>query len=122
MAYIPFDATKPTTAQTRQAAITSILQNFLAARDSLIMGEFPGFNYSVSGGTADQPAIMYWTDGTECVKASLTWGNSGGTDGNPTVIVYAYAPTGGTGGTFVTIKTVTYAYDDNGNLTNTTWS
>lgn len=120
MSYTAFDGTKPTTAQTRQAAITSILQNLLAVRDMTILGDAPGFDFSVSGGTAAQPAIMYRKLGTEWIRASITWGSSGGSDGNPTVIVYSYSPDSGSN--WNTIKTVTYAYDSDGNVTSSTWS
>lgn len=120
MAYVAFDSTKPTTAQTRQAAITSILQNGLALRDMLIMSDAPGFDYSVSGGTAAQPAIVYRKKSTEWLRGSITWGSSGGSDGNPTVIVYAYSADSGS--TWDTIKTVTYAYDASGNVITSTWS
>lgn len=120
MAYVPYDSTKPTTAQTRQAAIDSIRANQMADRDANIIGAFKGFNYSVSGGTAEQPAITYRKNGTEWLRATLTWGTTGGENGNVTVAVYAYSAN--SGGAWDTIGTCTIAYDANGNVTTTTWS
>ena len=120
MAYVPFDSSKPTTAQTRQAAIDSIRANEMAGRDANIIGVFKGFNYSVSGGTAAQPAITYRKNGAEWLRATLTWGTTGGENGNVTVAVYAYSAN--SGGAWDTIGTCTIAYDADGNVTTTTWS
>lgn len=120
MTYTAFDLSKPTTAQTRQAAITSILQNGLALRDACVIAQFPGFDYSVSGGTAAQPAIMYFKKSAEWIKAALTWGSSGGSDGNVTVAVWSYSADSGS--SYSTIGTATYTYDTDGNLTAVAWT
>jgi hypothetical protein len=120
MAYTPFDSTKPTTSQTRQAAIDSIHANEMANRDMAIIGDAKGWDYSVSGGTAEQPAITYRKNGAEWLRATLTWGTTGGEAGNVTVATYAYSSN--SGGAWDTIGTLTFTYDANGNLTSTTWS
>ena len=120
MAYVPFNSAVPTTAQTRQAAIDSIRANEMAVRDQAIMAAAKGWNYSVSGGTAEQPAITYRKNGTEWLRATLTWGTTGGENGNVTVAVYAYSSN--SGGAWDTIGTCTIAFDASGNVVTTTWS
>jgi hypothetical protein len=121
MTYTAFDPAKPTTASgTRQANVDGTRTNLMAVRDACIVGDFKGFNYSVSGGTAEQPAITYRKNGTEWLRATLTWGTSGGENGNVTVAVYAYSSDSGSN--WSTIGTLTIAYDSNGNVTSTTWS
>jgi hypothetical protein len=55
-ACIPFDATKPTTAQTRQAAVDSARNNFAAVVDAMVgFGVVPGWTYSqTSGGSTGE--------------------------------------------------------------------
>ena len=127
MSYDALDVTKPTTAQTRQALVDSSRTNIAAMRDALVAtGILQGFNYSVSGGTADQPAILYYKRSTEWVKVVLTWGTTGGEDGNVTVMAFYYSSNSGgawdnmadAAGKYI----CTIAYDANGNVTTTTWS
>lgn len=120
MTYQAFDGTKPTTAQTRQAAITSILENGLALRDATVLMAFKGWNYSASGGTAAQPQYVYLKSGSEWLRSTLTWGTTGGADGNVTVAVHEYSANGGS--SYSTIGTETMTYDSDGNITATTWS
>jgi hypothetical protein len=120
MAYVPFNSAVPTVSQTRQAAVDAMRTNQMADRDANIIGAFKGFNYSVSGGTAEEPAITYRKNGAEWLRATLTWGTSGGELGNVTVAVYAYSAN--SGGAWDTIGTCTISYDANGNVTQTVWS
>lgn len=122
MAYTPFDPTKPDAAtQNGTQFAASARTNMAALRDACILGGgFPGFNLAVSGGTADQPALLTYSSGTERVKAALTWGTTGGEAGNVTVAVYSYSSN--SGGSYDTIKTKTVTYDGSGYVTATTWS
>lgn len=120
MFYTQFDPTKPTTAQTRQAAITSILNNNNAARDIGVVSVAPGFNYSRAGGTALQPAQEFFKKSAEWFKLDLTWGTTGGASGNVTVTTYSYSSD--SGATYVSMGTETRTYDASANLTATTWS
>lgn len=126
MAYTPIDISKPTTAQTRQAAIDDIRTNVVALRDAAAAsGLLQGFNYSVSGGTAEQPAQIFQKRGAEWVRIDLTWGASGGAAGNVTKTAYyyssnsggAYDPMADLYGNYV----ATMAYDASGNLLTITW-
>jgi hypothetical protein len=122
MAYTLFDPTTPdATTQTLTQMGQSERNNLKAVRDACIMGGgFYGFNLAVSGGTADQPALLTYTKGTEKIKAALTWGTTGGEAGSVTVAVYSYSSD--SGNTWATIGTKTITYDANANVTATTWS
>lgn len=122
MAYTAFDSTKPdATEQTLTQMGQSERDNFLAIRDAVIMGGgFYGWNMAAAGGTASQPATLTYSKSTERVRATLTWGTSGGEAGSVTQAVYAYSSNSGTD--YDTIGTKTITYDGNGNVTATTWS
>jgi hypothetical protein len=80
-----------------------------------------------SGGTAEEPAQIIYeksrTGDREAVRLTVTWGTTGGEDGSPTTIVYAYAPDYPTlAGGWDTIGTATMTYDANGNMTDLQWS
>ena len=122
MPYTAFDSTKPdATAQTLTEMGQSERNNFLAIRDAVIMGGgFYGWNLAVAGGTASQPATLTYSSGTERVRASLTWGTTGGEAGSVTVAVYAYSSNSGTD--YDTIGTKTVTYDVDGNVTSTSWA
>lgn len=130
MAYEYLQPTKPTTAgsptPTRQASIDATRQNIVALRDILVaLGVVQGFDYSVSGGTAEEPAELYFKKGVEWIKVVLTWGTTGGEDGNVTKAAYYYSSNSGgaydamvdDGGEYV----LTLTYDSNGNCTGTSW-
>ena len=94
-----------TAAATAEAAAASPLAN-IAALD--------GWDMTPSGGTADEPALLTYTQDGVTVEAALTWGATGGEDGNVTEIVYTSAG--------ATSRTQTLAYDVDGNVTSITWS
>ena len=121
MAYTALDATKPAASQTGTQAIDSSRYNIMALRDALIAnGVVQGFNYSWSGGTADQPTYMIWSRSTERVRLTLTWSSS-----KVTKIAYEYSSNSGSSydpmadasGYYVE----TYTYDGSGYLTSTSW-
>lgn len=121
MAYTAFDATKPDAATQNGTQFAQAIRNNQAAmRDAIVTGSMPGFNYSVSGGTPEQPAIIYYKKGADWVRITLTWGTTGGADGNVTVAVLASSAN--SGGVYDTIGTQTMTYDLNGNVTATNWS
>ncbi len=127
MAYTPYDVAVPTTAQTRQAAIDSIRTDLAALRDALAAtGIVQGFNYSVSGGTADQPAQLFYKRGVEWIRVDVTWGTTGGEDGNPTVMAFYYSPNSGVSSYGMADAagkyTVTISYDTDANVTGAVWS
>ena len=122
MAYTPFDPTKPdASTQNGTAFAGSARDNLKAIRDAAIMGGGSyGWNMALSGGTASQPAVLTYSKSTERVRASLTWGTTGGEDGNVTVALYEYSSNSGS--SYDTIGTKTVTYDASANVTATTWS
>lgn len=128
MAYPPFDATKPdATTQTLTAMGQSERDNIKALRDALAAtgGVVQGFNFSKSGGTASQPAQLFWKRGAEWIRVDLTWGTTGGGDGNVIKAVYyyssnsggAYDPMADLSGNYV----ATRSFDAGGDIDTITW-
>ena len=121
MAYTQFNPATPDAAtQNISQFAASVRANLAAIRDIAALGAAPGWNYSWSGGTAEKPSIMLWSKGTERLRATCTWGTTGGAADNLTVAVFAYSANSGT--TYDTIGTQTIAYDTAANVTSTTWS
>lgn len=122
MAYPTFDATKPTwVGQTGVELAQNVRDNVQAIRDACVLGGgFPGWNCTPSGGTAPEYAVLTYANGVERVKVELTWGTTGGEDGNPTVAAYSYSADSGS--TYSAIGTKTITYDADGYVTATNWS
>jgi hypothetical protein len=120
MAYTAFDPANPAGTQNGTAVPDSARNNGKAVRDAVLMGAMDGFVFSVSGGTAAQPATMFWKNGVIWMRATITWGAGTGTDGNPTTIVWELSVN--SGGVYDTIDTQTFTWDTSGNLTATTGS
>lgn len=117
MVYQPFVPDKPVIADNGDIVINNTRENLMALRDAIVAGALKGWNMSKTG--AAEPTEILYAKGTEEVRLTITWGTTGGADGNPTVIVYAYSPAASA---FDTIGTLTLAYDSSGNLTTETWS
>jgi hypothetical protein len=99
----------------------------MALRDAIVAGALVDWWMTPSGGTAEEPAQIIYeksrTGDREAVRLTVTWGTTGGEDGSPTTIVYAYAPDYPTlAGGWDTIGTATMTYDANGNMTDLQWS
>jgi hypothetical protein len=126
VAYTPIDITKPTTAQTRQAGIDAIRSNTAGLLDLLVIaGEVPGYDESYSGGTAAQPAVYYWKNGSTWLRVDTTWGTTGGAANKPTKEAYYISIDAGANWdplTSIDGKYVaTTTYDTLGFWLNTTW-
>lgn len=121
MAYTGLDLTKPDgAAQHGAEVLQSVRDNQRALRDMIVAGFAAGWAMSLSGGTAGQPAQVLKSAGTERLRATLTWGSTGGAAGNVTQAVYAYSANGG--GSYDTVGTLSISYDTAGLVTGTTWS
>lgn len=116
MAYGSFDPTKPASGDTGTSVPGEACTNDKALRDAILMGQVQGFTLSVSGGTAQQPAQIFWKNGSIWLRASLTWGTSGGQNYNLTAIAWDLSVNGGT--SYDSVGTgETLSYDSSGNLT-----
>lgn len=120
MSYIQYDQTKPDGTGNGSATLQHMRENMTAMRDMVLLGAAPGWAYAPSGGTAEQPATMTFSKGVERLRAVLTWGTTGGSDGNATAVALSYSSNSGT--SYVAIGTQTINYDSAGNVTSTTWS
>lgn len=137
MAYTDFDPAAPDpSADSPGTCFDETLANLLAMRDAIIGGSgfFPGWNLAAydSGDNTppstdpEEPAYIVWSKGTERIKAALTWGTTGATDGLVTRIVVSYSADSGS--TYDVVKggaTNGYCdmtYDASGNLTSLAWS
>jgi len=125
MAYDPFTDGKPVATDTGLQAIDYMRENLMALRDAVTAGAMPGWNYAPSGGTNDEPAQIVYSKGTERVRGSLTWGTTGGEDGNVTKVVWEYSSNSGTlyeamddaSGNYVE----NIAYNTDGTIASITW-
>jgi hypothetical protein len=123
MVYVPFVSDKPVIADNGDVVINNTRQNLMAVRDGLVAGAMKGWNMSLTGGNQEEPATILYSNNsnTEAVRLTITWGTTGGEDGQPTVIVYAYS-SDDFGAVNETIGTCTFGYNANGTLITTTWS
>jgi hypothetical protein len=122
MVYVPFVSDKPVIADNGDVVINNTRQNLMALRDGLVAGALVGWDLTVTvgGGTAEEPDEIIYKNGTEWIRLDLTWGTTGGDDGQVTVCVYAYSAN--SGGLYDTIGTLTNTYNGNGTLTASVWS
>ena len=122
MAYGAFDKTKPAGTDLASAFPGNINTNEVALRDMAAMGQAAGYDYSVSGGTAEEPATLFFKQGTggsaHWLRATLSWSS-----GRITQIVWDKSINGGTDYTTApggSICTQVFSYDGSGNLTTAT--
>lgn len=133
-AFTAYDQTKPTTAQTRQAAIDAIRNDLFALAAVCVMtGAMPGWAYTnsvtrglASPGTADKPNILFFTQGTGGTTQWIKWVMTyDGTTGAVTKVAMYYSSDNE--GTYANLvdssgNYVFHAsYDASGNCTATTW-
>lgn len=120
MPYVPFNQALPDGTASGAATLEDIRENQAALRDMILTGFAPGWNMTPSGGTAEQPGQILLSKGTERLRSVLTWGTTGGADGNVTQIVASYSSNSGS--SYDSIGTFTLTYDSNSNVTSGTWS
>lgn len=128
MVYTPYVNNKPDIADAGQDVIDDSRENLEALRDAIMMGKIFDWDMTVTagGGSASEPDEIAWRyqgTGDLEVRATITWGTAGGSDGNPVTIVYAFTGnrTAGTP-TYDTIGTLTNTYDVNGEITSNSWT
>ena len=117
MAYVPFVDSKPVATDTGLDVIDDIRENLMAMRDAVVIGMMAGWSYAptVGTGSASQPQYYIYSKGTERLRATVTWGTSGGANGNPTQVVWEYSSNSGS--TYDSIDTRSITYDADGNVT-----
>jgi hypothetical protein len=110
MPYNPFVATNPAISQTRQNIVDTSRVNLVALRDGVIIGRINGWTLSVSGGTAEEPSIRLWSNGTERLRGTYTY-----SAGFVTQVVWEYSSNSGS--SYDAIATETCTYDGSNNAT-----
>lgn len=94
--------------------------NDAALLDAVMVGQAPGFAMTPAGGSASEPATLTWGSGAYRVRASITWGTSGGENGMPKAIAWESSINSGTTWDTPAIASQTATFDANGNITATT--
>lgn len=121
MAYSAFQASKPSGADTGPTVVSDANRNDKACRDAIVALMFDDFEFSITAGTGStrRPQYMFWKNGTggsaPWIRATITWGTTGGEEYNPTGIVWDYSADGGSA--YDTIATQALTFDANGDLT-----
>ncbi|MEM1189950.1 MAG: hypothetical protein AAGI72_15565 [Pseudomonadota bacterium] len=111
---MPYDAfvdAAPVASDTGNDFADTTRENLMALRDAVVMGLMKGWTYAPVGGTAAQPAQFLYSKGLERIRGTVTWGTSGGADGNVTQIVWAYSADSGSSYDTITTESVTYDAD-----------
>jgi len=120
MVYTSFTEGKPDIVDTGGDVIDTTRENLMALRDAIVMGMLVSWDLSASGGTAKEPTTLLYSKGTERIRATVTWGTSGGSDGGPTSILWEYSADSGS--TYDVIGTLSATFDVDGNVTASSWS
>jgi len=97
----------------------------MALRDAVVMGAMADWNYTPAGVDLSQPDTITYSNNntTEALRATLTWGTTGGSDGNVTSAVWAYTADDTVGTpTWETIGTEAITYNADGEVTGVSWS
>lgn len=103
------------------ADLINVYRNSDVSGTAIVMdGHYRAWALTPSGGTAEQPDVVTYAKGVERVRGTLTWGTTGGADGNVETAAYEYS--NNSGSTYSTIGTKNLTYDAAGNVTLTTWS
>lgn len=110
MAYTQYVPTTPVDTQNGPAVVASARNNLLALRDGVIAGRMPGWTLTVSGGSAEEPAIRLWSNGVFRIRASYTYGG-----GFVSAVAWEFSSNSGVG--YDSICNETATYDVNGNMT-----
>ncbi|MFK5986924.1 MAG: hypothetical protein QM479_16065 [Pseudomonadota bacterium] len=86
----------------------------------IINGVAAGYGFSILTGTPSKPLVVLFTKASVIYKLIITWGTSGGADGNETEFIVSKSINSGANYTLFTTLTITY--DAAGDATNQTWA
>lgn len=123
MVYTKFTPDTPVITDTGAEVIDDTRFNLMALRDAIVAGALVDWDMTATGGPADgsEPTQIMYDTGTEWIRATITWGTTGGEDGNPKTVVYAYS-TDNFVASNEAIGTWTGTYNSDGYLTSSVWS
>ena len=122
MAYKSFSDNTPTVGGNGLKVVSDIRENLMAMRDAVVMGAMPGWDYSRTPGRVDAENAdeMFYKKGSNWIRATLTWGYSGGAEGN--LVSAVWESSADAGENYETIGTETFTYDVSGDLDTSSWS
>ena len=121
MAYQAFDVTKPdAVTQNGTQVVQAIRDNIRALRDLVVTGASFGWTTTASGGTPEQRTTVVRANGVERLRSAITWGTTGGEEGNVIRVDYSYSLDSGS--TYEAIGYVVNTYDVDGNFVSQAWS
>lgn len=115
MPYLAYNNAVPVGTQTGPAFAVSNLQNQRALADAIVAGTLQGWDLTVNGPDFSQPSSLLYANGTDQLRATLTWTASG----NPQSLLWE-SNRNGAGWERIGLKTITYSGNDE--VTAVTWS
>jgi len=121
-AYQKFVPDKPDIADDGDVVINNTRENLMALRDAIVMGALVSWDLATADitGPAAEPTQLVYKRSTEWIRLVITWGTTGGDDGQPLTVAYSYSANSGT--LYHVIGTLTNTYDASGNLRSALWS
>lgn len=120
--YVAFENGKPVASDNGNDVIGDVRNNEQALRDSVIWQNFSGWPVSLSGGSGGAYTTILYSNGTERVRKTVTYGTSGGATDNPIKVVHEYSSDSGVDYKPRTpFKTLNISFNADGDPTGTTW-
>lgn len=120
--YVGFDDDRPVDSDTGNTVLTDIKNNLQGLRDGILYGGMDFWDYSKTNGigTSEMPQHYYLKKGTNWIRATNTWGTSGGEEHNIASQIWEYSSN--SGGVYDSIGTLSFTYTADGAPSATTWS
>jgi len=120
--YVGFDDDKPINTDTGNTVLTDIKNNLQGLRDGILYGSMDFWDYSKADGTgtAEMPQYYFLKKGALWLRATNTWGASGGEMNNISSQEWDYSEDSGSN--YDEIGTISTTYNADGYPTATTWS
>jgi len=120
--YVDFEKDVPVITDDGDLVINDTRNNLMALRDAIVTGALNNWDLATADitGPADEPTQLIYKNGVEWIRLAITWGTTGGDDGNPLVIVYSYSANSGV--LYHPLGTLTMTYDASGNMRSALWS
>lgn len=87
---------------------------------SLVMLGVRGWTMALSGGTSEEPAVITFSNTVNTdfkIRSTITWGTTGGANGNVTAILWEVQNDATSTATWATAYTTTATYDSGGHMT-----
>jgi len=125
MAYDPFTNAKPDgSVDTGPQVVDYTRKNLMAMRDAVVIGAMSGWSCTPAGADLSKPSSIVWQriGSTEKIRATLTWGTTGGATDNVTRALWEYSTDGTNYTVFLPYKYEDVSYDADANVSLVTWA